>query len=359
MSDQAPDAPGTLSVVPLVGIGEIRRGDDLGVALSDSLARAGLRLVDGDVLVVSSKVVSKSLGLREPSSDKEAVVRRQSRRVVAERTGATGVTRVVHAQAGPVMAAAGVDASNTGPDAGILTLPPDPDLAARSVYAALLAACSPAPLPLIGIVLSDTAGRPWRVGQSDFALGACGLNVLDDLRGGIDSDGRDLAVTTRAVADQIAAAADLVKGKVAGIPAALVRGLPAGTTAPPGVAGAARLVRAGPEDWFGHGQAEAVRSALGAEPGTIEADQVGIPAVAMEAVPERLARAIRLARLGEDADDLQVDELVDDTGRITLRVRGDDRFRLGRLAARLEVALHSELLAGPLTHDVPPVRVLT
>ena len=166
------------------------------------------------MVVVSSKVASKALGL--VASDRESAVAAATVRVVAERTMPDGrVTRVVESASGPVMAAAGVDASNTGGSDGVLLLPTDPDGVCASLLAALQRAFG---VTRLGVVLSDTSGRPWREGQVDFALGAAGLTVLDDLRGAVDADGRPLAVTARAIADEVAAAADLVKGKVDAVP---------------------------------------------------------------------------------------------------------------------------------------------
>ncbi|USQ78736.1 coenzyme F420-0:L-glutamate ligase [Ornithinimicrobium faecis] len=329
---------GAVSIHPLHGIPEVTAGDDLGALIHDALVRAGLTLTEGDVLAVSSKVISKSEGLRASEDGRAEAVLAQSRRVVAERRTPAGTTRIVEALAGPVMAGAGIDGSNTGPDGALLLLPHDPDLAARQLYASLLSAHAPQPLPRFGIVVTDTAGRPWRAGQTDFALGACSVAVVEDLRGGSDSDGRELAVTTRAVADEIAAAADLVKGKSAAVPVALIRGLPDGTVTEPGAAGARSLVRTGPGDWFALGSAEAVRSALGVAPGSAAADEVGIPSALDETSAERLARAIRLALHGESpAAQVRPTEA-------GLVVEADDPFVAGRLCARLEVALASESL---------------
>ncbi|MGB7449647.1 MAG: coenzyme F420-0:L-glutamate ligase [Ornithinimicrobium sp.] len=353
--DGAPaQPPETVTVVPLTGIPEITPRDDLAVLLRDSLARAEVRLRDGDVVVVSSKVVSKAQGLRVPVApggppdDRERVVGEHSRRVVAERLTPSGLTRIVASEAGPVMAAAGVDASNTGPSGGSLLLPPDPDLAARTLYADLLTAYAPAALPRIGVVLSDTAGRAWREGQVDFALGACGVSVLDDLRGLPDADGSTMSVTARAVADEIAAAADLVKGKRNNIPAALVRGLGA-ATASPGVAGAAALLRDHATDWFRFGTTEAVRAALGAAPGSAAAREVGIARAGQEQQHVRLRRAIDLALLDEDP---RVEASAIRIGDDTLEVAIEDPFRCGRVVARLEVALHSEDLQHYRVHSL-------
>ena len=348
MSDHAPhvavvpQTPGTVTLHPLHGIPEVAVGDDLGSLLRAALERAGLALADGDVLAVSSKVISKAQGLREDGEGRADAVLRHATRVVAERRTATGTTRIVEAVAGPVMAGAGIDGSNTGADTRLLLLPPDPDLAARELYAALLTAYAPQPLPRVGIVVTDTAGRPWRAGQTDFALGACSVEVLDDLRGQTDADGRPLAVTSRAIADEIAAAADLVKGKSSGVPAVLVRGLPAGTVSSPGAAGARTLVRTGLGDWFALGSAEAVRAALGAPPGTAAAEDVGVPSAAPEEYAERLGRAVRLALHGETA--ARVSESPRDVTELV--VRADDPYATGRIVARLEIALAGEGLTG-------------
>jgi coenzyme F420-0:L-glutamate ligase/coenzyme F420-1:gamma-L-glutamate ligase len=226
-----------------------------------------------------------------------------------------------------------VDASNTGPDGGVLLLPEDPDAAAADLHARLVQL---RPGAQVGVLLTDTAGRAWRAGQVDLALGAHGLHVVDDLRGGTDVDGRPLAVTERALADELAAAADLVKGKLGEVAAALVRGLPE-AVAPPGTTpGARTLVRTGPSDWFALGHREAVRAALGAPPGSTAAEEVGLASVAPEPEEERGARAVRLALLGQPG------------GRVTgsaglgYAVHATDPVTAGRVAARLEVALAGE-----------------
>lgn len=325
-----------LTLTPLPGMPEVRAGADLASLLLAAVAEAGERLVAGDVLAVSSKVVSKSLGLWAPvDADRDVVIAGETRRVVVERAAGERVTRVVHSVAGPVMAAAGVDGSNTGGLDGLLLLPRDPDAVARDLRAALVAAGAPAP---VGVVLTDTAGRPWRSGQTDFALGAAGLAVLDDLRGAGDADGRPLAVTARAIADEIAAATDLVKGKADGVPAALVRGAGAWVTEADG-AGAAGLVRTGREDWFGYGQAEAVRASLGIEPGTPAATGCGIASVHPEPVGERVPRAVRVALHGLPGVGI-------DAGARDIRVSAQDPYLLGRAVARLEVALWGEGIAA-------------
>lgn len=329
---------GAVLLLPLTGLPEIAEGADVAGLLQSALARWG-GLQHGDILVVSGKILSKAYGLRDHGTREEAVAR-HSVRVVAERATTHGTTQVVESVAGPVMAAAGVDASNTGPAGGVLLLPDDPDGAARKLHGALAAHCPEVPF---GLVLSDTAGRPWRSGQTDFALGAHGVRVLDDLRGGTDADGRPLGVTARAVGDELAAAADLVKGKADAVPAAVVRGL-AGAVDPAG-AGARSLVRTGPGDWFAVGHREAVRAALGAAPGTEQAHAVGLPYVAPEPDDTRAQRAIRLALLGHP--DARV-AAHPETGQ-GYTVHAPEPVLAGRVAARLEVALAGEGLTLPIT----------
>ena len=132
-------------------------------------------------------MASKALGLVTDDPDKDRVIAGETDHVVAERRAGDRLTRIVQAKAGPVMAAAGVDGSNTGERGGWLLLPHDPDGVCERLHAALTQRHG----VRVGVVLSDTAGRPWRVGQVDFALGAHGLHVVDDLRGGVDADGRD------------------------------------------------------------------------------------------------------------------------------------------------------------------------
>lgn len=337
-------------IVPLHGIPEVEPRHDLARLLHTALETAGLTLQDGDVLVVSSKIVSKADGLREfpdpaDPAQRDALVCAHSHATVAERSTPFGITRIVASVAGPVLAAAGVDDSNVGPTGGSLVLPADPDLAARSLYAALLVTHAPRPLPRIGIVISDTAGRPWRHGQVDFALGACGVGVLDDLSASqeVDADGRELRVTARAIADEIAAAADLVKGKTLGVPAALVRGLPTAMIGHPGQAGARSLVRTGTGDWFAYGSVEAVRASLGAPPGSDVAQRIGIPAAGPEPSRRRRERVVALAMIRVAPLSAPDSIEVTDAG-ISVSVRDD--YQRGYVVARLEAGLHSEGLAG-------------
>lgn len=316
---------------------EVTPDVDLPALLADHLRPV---LVPDDIVVITSKVVSKWLGLYAATDvDRADLVLQQSHSVVAERATASGITRVVHAVAGPVMAGAGIDASNSD-DERLLLLPQDADSVARRLRNEL--ARSLGRRTDFAVVLSDTSGRAWRGGLTDFALGAAGLSPLDDLRGLADTAGRDLAVTVRNIADEVAAAADLVKGKIDRVPVALLSGLAGFVTTEDGP-GAAGLVRTGPTDWFGLGRAEAVRVALGVAPGTALADEVGIESVADEPVQDRAARAVRVALAAGDPVEAGLPDATSDA--FAIQLRGTDPLALGRVWARLEVALAGERLS--------------
>lgn len=208
-----------MSVWALPGIPEVQPGDDLAALIREAVPADGDLLVDGDILVVTSKIVSKAEGRVVRADDREAAITAETVRVVATRERAGGsVTRIVQNRLGIVGAAAGVDASNTA-DGTVLLLPLDPDASAQALAEELRRdAC-------IGVIISDTLGRPWRDGQTDVAIGAAGVHVFDDLHGRVDSAGRPLVVTRPCVADELAAAGDLVKGKLGGCPVAVIRGM--------------------------------------------------------------------------------------------------------------------------------------
>ncbi|MCX4693014.1 coenzyme F420-0:L-glutamate ligase [Streptomyces sp. NBC_01408] len=227
------------------GIPEVRAGDDLAKLITT--AAPGLR--DGDVLLVTSKIVSKAEGRIVEADSREAAIDAETVRVVARR----GTLRIVENRQGLVMAAAGVDASNTVPGT-VLLLPEDPDASAAAIRAGIRDALSVD----VGVVVTDTFGRPWRTGLTDVAIGSAGVRVLDDLRGGTDAHGNPLSATVVATADELAAAGDLVKGKAAGLPVAVVRGL--GHLL--GEGSARELVRSPQDDMFRLGTSEAVREAV-------------------------------------------------------------------------------------------------
>jgi coenzyme F420-0:L-glutamate ligase/coenzyme F420-1:gamma-L-glutamate ligase len=228
---------------------EVAAGDDL----AKLIAAAEPGLLDGDVLLVTSKIVSKAEGRIVEATDREAAIDAETVRVVARR----GALRIVENRQGLIMAAAGVDASNT-PAGTVLLLPEDPDASARAIRDGLRDALGVA----VGVVVTDTFGRPWRTGLTDVAIGAAGVHVLDDLRGGTDAYGNPLSATVVATADELAAAGDLVKGKAAGLPVAVVRGLPHVVTAEDDRLGARAMVRGGRDDMFRLGTSEAVREAV-------------------------------------------------------------------------------------------------
>ncbi|UOV99980.1 coenzyme F420-0:L-glutamate ligase [Agrococcus sp. SCSIO52902] len=241
------------------GMGEIRPGDDLPTIVADALAP--LAPQDGDIVVVTSKVVSKAEGRIRPAAEREQAITEESVRLVASRAHPGGITRIVEHRTGLVLAAAGVDASNTD-DGTILLLPEDSDASARAIAERLRSRFGAA----IGVVVSDTLGRAWRVGQTDVAIGAAGVRVLEPV--GTDANGRPLLVTAPAIADEIAGAAELVAGKADGVPVVLVRGLGRHVT-DLDEPGARRLVRAPGDDMFRLGSDEAYRA--GREAGRIDA----------------------------------------------------------------------------------------
>jgi coenzyme F420-0:L-glutamate ligase / coenzyme F420-1:gamma-L-glutamate ligase len=230
-----------LTVLPVTGLPEITAGRDLAALI----AAAAPDLRDGDIVVVTSKIVSKAEG-RVVTASREEAIEAETARVVARR-GATTIAQTRH---GLVLAAAGVDESNTAPGTVVL-LPEDPDESARRLRKGLQARAG----RIVGVVITDTMGRPWRAGQTDNAIGAAGVVPVRDYRGEPDTFGNILEVTVAAVADEIAAAADLVKGKSAGVPVAVVRGL-AGLVTEPDGPGARELIRPAEEDMFRFGSAD-------------------------------------------------------------------------------------------------------
>jgi coenzyme F420-0:L-glutamate ligase/coenzyme F420-1:gamma-L-glutamate ligase len=257
-------ASARLELFVLPGIGEIRAGDDLAAIILTAIARSAAapeasRLVDGDILAVTSKIVSKAEGRQVAAADREQAIADETVRVVATRAFPGGVTRIVENRQGLVMAAAGVDASNVE-HGTVLLLPIDPDASARALCDALRAGTG----LRLGVLITDTVGRPWREGQTDIAIGAAGVAVLDDLRGSTDTSGRRLDVTVAAVADEIAGAADLVKGKTSGNPVAVVRGLGRLVVGMADADGAAALLRPTGNDMFRLGTAEATAAGYAA-----------------------------------------------------------------------------------------------
>ena len=246
-----------IEVIGLTGLPEITSGDDLAELVLEACRRDGLQLVDGDVVVVTQKVVSKqegcvvALSSVEPShvaaafathADKDPrlveLALREAKRVVRMDRGVL-ITETRH---GFVCANSGVDASNVGSPDAATTLPLEPDASAERLRRAIHGATGAG----IAVIISDTFGRPWREGVVNVAIGIAGLNPLNDYRGQTDADGRSLASTVISVADELAGAAELVMGKLDRIPAAVVRGFEFTV----GDEGAGSLVRDAARDLF-------------------------------------------------------------------------------------------------------------
>lgn len=226
--------------MPIEGVGEVVPGDDVAGLLLEAMAATGITLMDRDVVVVTHKIVSKAEGRVAPIED-EAAYRRLAEdeaAAVIRRRGTLIITQTTH---GFICANAGVDRSNTAPGTAVM-LPKAPDRSAHQIRTKLELAAGVE----LAVVVTDTFGRPWRRGLTDVAIGISGMPAIMDLRGTTDTYGRVLDVTEVAIADEIAAAADLVMGKATAIPAAILRGLD--WSGEPGTA--ADLVRQPHEDMF-------------------------------------------------------------------------------------------------------------
>lgn len=244
--------PDSLTVLPVDGLPEVTAGTDLVAALQT----AGAHLRDGDVLVVTSKVISKAEGRlvdvpagMDRDDFRRELVEREARSIVARR----GPTTITRNRLGVVAAASGIDASNVG-SGQLALLPIDPDGTAESLRKEIAERLG----VRVAVVITDTMGRAWRVGQTDAAIGSSGLSVLKPYAGQVDPHGNVLEVTNTAIADEVAAAADLVKGKTTGRPMAIVRGLPLVDDG----SRAADLLRGEAEDMFRLGADEAFAAGL-------------------------------------------------------------------------------------------------
>jgi coenzyme F420-0:L-glutamate ligase / coenzyme F420-1:gamma-L-glutamate ligase len=245
-----------IDLIPIVGLPEIRTGDDLPRLIFDAAHRARISFADKDIVVVAQKVVSKAEGrlakLSETKPSAQAaqlaaregrdprlveIILRESRRIVREHP-----VLIVETHHGFVCANAGVDHSNVPGEDAVTLLPADPDRSARRIASRLRRLSQ----KRVAVVISDTFGRPWRLGLTNVAVGAAGVPVLVDLRGTRDRDGKTLQATILAAADELAAAAGLVMGKREGIPAVIVRGYNYRPAQEP----ATRVIRPAHEDLF-------------------------------------------------------------------------------------------------------------
>jgi len=249
-----------IEVIAIEGLPEVHPGDPLGELIAEGAARAGEKLASTDIVAVAQKVVSKAedrvVDLAEVEAGDRAteIARRlgkDSRLVELILRESTDVVRaerdvlIVEGRTGWVSANAGIDASNVPGPERVTLLPVDADASARRLRAELRDVAGAAP----GILIADSFGRPWRLGQVDVAIGCAGIAPLDDWRGRRDRGGAELTATAIAVGDELAAAADLVRSKDEGVPAAIVRGLGRFVTSEDGL-GATVLRRPRDEDLF-------------------------------------------------------------------------------------------------------------
>jgi coenzyme F420-0:L-glutamate ligase/coenzyme F420-1:gamma-L-glutamate ligase len=339
----------TVELLAVPGLPEFRPGDDLAAAI----ATAAPWLRDDDVVVVTSKVLSKCEGrivdapadpeerdtLRRKLIDAEAV------RVLA-RKGRTLITENAY---GLVQAAAGVDGSNVD-SAELALLPVDPDASAAALRAGLRDRLG----INVGVVVTDTMGRAWRNGQTDVAIGASGLTVLHGYEGAYDRHGNELIVTEIAVADEIAAAADLVKGKLTGIPVAVVRGLPLRDNG----SNARTLVRAGVDDLFWLGTEEAI--ALGAKRAQLLRRSVrrfSARPVDPELIEQSVAEALT-APAPHHTRPVRLVWLQDTATRSALLDRMKDKWRTDLLSdGRSPAAVEQRVLRGQILYDAPELVI--
>jgi coenzyme F420-0:L-glutamate ligase/coenzyme F420-1:gamma-L-glutamate ligase len=334
-----------LEVLPIRGIGDVTAGDDLAALITTNAPW----LRDGDVLVVTSKIVSKAEGrLVEVPADgpereeaRERALESETRRVVARR----GPTAIVQTHHGFVMAAAGIDASNVD-KTHLVLLPADPDASARALRDGMLERGL-----RVGVIVSDTMGRAWRNGLTDVALGAAGIEPFRDHRGEIDPYGNELQLTQMAVIDELAAAGELVKGKCDQVPVAVVRGYPgAGAVQGPG---AVALLRDAASDMFSLGTAEA--RAVGLREAAVLAD-TGAGASAAGRAEGSAADAAIARALGTVAGVLAEGTAVETASAGVLHCTPPDitaagLMRFGADVHRLRTALAAENLASTVAYD--------
>jgi coenzyme F420-0:L-glutamate ligase/coenzyme F420-1:gamma-L-glutamate ligase len=332
-----------ITIRPVPGIGDVTPGADLAALIT----AAAPWLADGDVVVVTSKVVSKAEGRLVPvppepgperDAARDAAIDGETARVVARR----GPMRIVQTHHGLVLAAAGVDESNVD-RSHLVLLPADPDASAAALRARIRELSDVD----VAVVVSDTMGRPWRIGQTDVAIGAAGIGAVRDYRGEPDAYGNILDVTQVAVVDELAAAADLVKGKASQVPVAVVRGL---TFARDAEGGARALVRAGPEDMFALGTAEARADGLRLAATLPDDAPFGDADLPPGAVEQALSTV-----------DIKVDVLTASHRKVTLRPGGDPRrpARAGADIHRLRTALAAAGLASTWTDDDSLFGIIT
>ncbi|MGW4742069.1 coenzyme F420-0:L-glutamate ligase [Nocardia xishanensis] len=357
-------AAGELSILPITGLPEFRPGDDL----AERIAARAPWLTDGDILVVTSKIVAKAEGriVAAPSDPEErdavrrALVDQEAVRVLARK----GRTLITENKLGIVQAASGVDGSNVE-QGELVLLPADPDGSAKALRSALAERLG----VTVAVVITDTMGRAWRNGQTDAAIGAAGLRVLHDYAGSVDGQGNELHVTQVAVADELAAAADLVKGKLGGVPVAVVRGLPVVDDG----SGATDLLRRGTDDLFWLGTAEAIergrrdalllrRSVRRFADTPVDPERIrAAVAVALTAPAPHHTRPVRFVWVRERGLRDQLLDAMADKWRADLAADGLDPERVERRVARGRILFDAPEVIIPFcvpdgAHDYPDER---
>jgi coenzyme F420-0:L-glutamate ligase/coenzyme F420-1:gamma-L-glutamate ligase len=322
-----PPVPDGLSILPVAGLPEFAPGDDLAAAIAD----AAPWLADGDVVVVTSKVVSKVEGRLvhvPPGADREKLrlqaIEDEAVRVVARR----GPLAIVQTRQGWVVAAAGIDASNVGQDALVL-LPEDGDASARGLRARLRAVLGVD----VAVVISDTFGRTWREGLTDVAVGAAGITALIDHRGAVDGFGNRLETTRTALVDELASAADLVKGKLGGVPVAVIRGLALDRPEPD--TGTRPLVRLPADDLFPYGARDLVGARVPSADLVPRAGELAAVADAFRVAGAALPEFPVVLRYGGEGDGVVDVHLTDAVTTTTA-------LNLGALLGAVIVQLHAE-----------------
>ncbi|MFC9877120.1 coenzyme F420-0:L-glutamate ligase [Nocardia salmonicida] len=353
-----------LRILPVTGLPEFRPGDDL----AEHLAAQAPWLADGDILVVTSKIVSKAEGRivaapldpEERDTARRKLVEDEAVRVLARK----GRTLITENRLGIVQAASGVDGSNVA-EGELVLLPVDPDGSAKALRTALAQRLGID----VAVVVTDTMGRAWRNGQIDAAIGSAGLRVLHDYDGAVDKQGNELHVTQVAIADELAAAADLVKGKLGGVPVAVVRGL---NTEDDGSTAAA-LLRGGIDDLFWLGTAEALEQgrkeavplrrsvrAFADEPVDPERIRAAV-AVGLTAPAPHHTRPVRFVWLREATRRARLLEAMTEKWRADLTADGLAPERVQRRIARGRILFDAPEVIIPFcvpdgAHDYPDAR---
>ncbi|QIS05832.1 coenzyme F420-0:L-glutamate ligase [Nocardia brasiliensis] len=357
-------AAGELRILPITGLPEFRPGDEL----AEHIAAAAPWLADGDVLVVTSKIVAKAEGRivaapldpEERDAARRALVEQEAVRVLARK----GRTLITENKLGIVQAASGIDGSNVE-QGELVLLPADPDASAKALRAELAARLGVE----VAVVITDTMGRAWRSGQIDTAIGSAGLRVLHDYAGAVDGQGNELQVTQVAIADELAAAADLVKGKLGGVPVAVVRGLPITDDG----SRAADLLRGGTDDLFWLGTAEAIeqgrreavllrRSVRQFADTPVDPQRVrAAVSVALTAPAPHHTRPVRFVWLRDARLRERLLTAMADKWRADLTADGLDPERIERRIARGDILRHAPEVIIPFcvpdgAHDYPDER---